>query len=61
VQNLTLILQVIALVCFFISWMNWQIPKSPRPAWYWLGGGLFWLLLSFMLSGLAVSLHQVSR
>jgi hypothetical protein len=58
-HNLTLILQVISLACFFISWMGWTIPAPPRRAWYWFAGGFFWLLLSWMLSGFAVSLHVV--
>jgi hypothetical protein len=53
-----LLLQLIAAACFFISWMAWQLPKS-RPL-YWLAGGFFWLLLSFMLGGFAVALHSTS-
>lgn len=54
---LKLILQIAALVCFFISWMAWSLPKS-RP-WYWLAGGFFFLLLSWMLGGFAAELHTV--
>jgi len=57
-QSLTLLLQICALICFFISWMVWQVPKT-RPL-YWLAGGFFFLTLSFMLSGLAVSLHTIN-
>lgn len=27
-HNLALILQIFALICFFISGMNWQIPQT---------------------------------
>jgi hypothetical protein len=54
-HDLKLLLQIIALACFFISWMAWSVPKT-RPL-YWLAGGFFWLLLSFMLSGFEASVH----
>jgi hypothetical protein len=56
-NGITLILQVIALACFFIGWMNWSVPKSHPLA--WMCGGFFWLLLSFMLGHFALGLHAV--
>jgi len=43
------ILQLIALACFFIAAMGWFTAPAPRPFWGWLG--LFFLLLSWMLTG----------
>jgi len=60
-HDLTLVLQIIAAVCFFIGWVNWQLPSSPRPAWNWMCGGFFWLLLSFMVAGFDVAIHAVGR
>jgi hypothetical protein len=57
--GLALILQVCALVCFFIGWMSWQIPAAPRRALTWWVGGLFFLLLSFMLGGATFWLHPI--
>ena len=59
--NLVLILQVIALVCFFIGWMAWQVPGPPRRAFNWTTGGFFWLLLSLMIGGFGIALHTVGR
>lgn len=56
---IVLICQIIALACFFISWMAWTIPAPPRRAWYWLAGGFFWLLLSFMIGHVSLDLHPV--
>ncbi len=54
---LALVLQLVALACFFIGWMGWSLPKD-KPLVWWVGG-LFWLLLSFMLSGVWVSVHPI--
>jgi hypothetical protein len=55
-RDLTLVLQIIALVCFIVSWLNLPVP-SAKPL-NWLAFGLFLWLLSLMLGG--VVLHQAS-
>jgi len=58
-HGLTLLFQIFAAVSFFIGWMNWQIPKPPHPAWNWTTGGFFWLLVSFMVTGVVAYVHTV--
>lgn len=52
--NLTLILQILALVCFLISWLGVPVPTGRPLVWGWFG--LFLWLLSLMLGGIA--LHE---
>jgi hypothetical protein len=50
-QALPFLCQLAALVCFFIGFMSWSIPKAPRHPLTWWVGGLFFLTLSFMIGG----------
>jgi len=52
---MTLICQLIALACFFIGFMNWQLPKQ-HPL-NWMVGGFFFLLLGAMVGGASVWFH----
>lgn len=56
-HNLALILQIFALICFFISGMNWQIPQT-KPL-NWFSFAWFFVVLSFMLSGISFAIHAV--
>lgn len=50
-------LQIIALIAFFMAWFRWPFPKS-NP-WDLVAMGLFFWLLSLMISG-HVDLHPTS-
>ena len=45
------ILQLMALACFLIAACNWFTAPAPKPVWGWLG--MFFLLLSWMVSGIS--------
>ncbi len=46
---LPLVLQIAALVCFLFAFTGWFAGPAPRPVWGWLG--LFFWLLSLMITG----------
>ena len=45
--TVVLLFLLAALVCFFLGWINAQVPK-PRPL-NWMVGGFFFLLLAYLL------------
>jgi hypothetical protein len=58
-HDLPLICQIIALVCFAIAGLNWSMPiKHPMS---WRDWGFFFVLLSFMITSVAIGLHEVRQ
>lgn len=56
-NDLTLVLQVIALVCWIIATLG----LFPSPRWNWWYAGWTFILASLMLSGLDVHVHQIAH
>lgn len=54
-HDLMYVCQVIALACFAIGGLALQLPKS-KPQ-NWMCWGFFFVLLSFMIDGVALYLH----
>ena len=50
------VLQLLALVFMLFAAFNWFPPKSGKPVWGWLSLALW--MLSFMIAGFSIGLHQ---